>query len=69
MVNVLLAPNLNWTNINLKTILQKKYNLPVIIENEANAGAYGEKKFGAGKEFENIIYVSAGIGIGVGLNP
>ena len=64
---VLLAPNLNWTNVNLKSILQKKYNLPVIIENEANAGAYGEKKFGAGKEFENIIYVSAGIGIGVGL--
>ena len=64
---ILLAPNLNWTNVNLKTILQKKYNLPVIIENEANAGAYGEKKFGAGKEFENIIYVSAGIGIGVGL--
>lgn len=65
--DVLLAPNLNWTNVNIKTILQKKYNLPVIIENEANAGAYGEKKFGAGKEFENIIYVSAGIGIGVGL--
>ena len=64
---ILLAPNLNWKNINLKMILQKKYNLPVIIENEANAGAYGEKKFGAGKEFKNIIYVSAGIGIGVGL--
>jgi len=65
--DILLAPNLNWTNVNLKTILQKKYNLPVIIENEANAGAYGEKRFGAGKEFDNIIYVSAGIGIGVGL--
>jgi len=65
--DILLAPNLNWTNVNLKTTLQKKYNLPVIIENEANAGAYGEKRFGAGKEFDNIIYVSAGIGIGVGL--
>lgn len=64
---ILLAPNLNWKNINLNTILRKKYNLPIIIENEANAGAYGEKKFGAGKDFNNIIYVSAGIGIGVGL--
>lgn len=64
---ILLAPNLNWKNLNLKNVLEEKYELPVIIENEANAGAYGEKKFGAGKECENIIYVSAGIGIGVGL--
>ncbi|WKA51607.1 ROK family protein [Planococcus liqunii] len=64
---ILLAPNLNWKNLNLKNILEEKYEFPVIIENEANAGAYGEKKFGAGKECENIIYVSAGIGIGVGL--
>lgn len=64
---ILLAPNLNWKNLNLKRILENKYRLPVIIENEANAGAYGEKKFGAGKESEHIIYVSAGIGIGVGL--
>jgi len=65
--NILLAPNLNWRNINLKEVLEERYSLPIIIENEANAGAYGEKNFGAGKDFENVIYVSAGIGIGVGL--
>lgn len=65
--NILLAPNLNWRNINLKEVLEERYNIPIIIENEANAGAYGEKNFGAGKDFENVIYVSAGIGIGVGL--
>ncbi|SEM75596.1 xylose repressor, XylR [Paenisporosarcina quisquiliarum] len=65
--NILLAPNLNWRNINLKEVLEERYNVPIIIENEANAGAYGEKNFGAGKDFENVIYVSAGIGIGVGL--
>lgn len=64
---ILLAPNLNWKNIDLKKVLENKYKLPTIIENEANAGAYGEKKFGAGKDFKNIVYVSAGIGIGVGL--
>ncbi|MGG0718746.1 ROK family transcriptional regulator [Robertmurraya massiliosenegalensis] len=64
---VLLAPNLNWRNINLKAVLQEKYNVPIIIENEANAGAYGEKLFGAGKEANNLVYVSVGIGIGVGL--
>ena len=64
---ILLAPNLNWKNVQLKSIIEETYNVPVIIENEANAGAYGEKKFGVGKNFNNIVYVSVGIGIGVGL--
>lgn len=64
---ILLAPNLNWRNVDLKAELEKKYEVPITIENEANAGAYGEKNFGVGKDFNNIIYVSVGIGIGVGL--
>ncbi|MGN7175120.1 ROK family transcriptional regulator [Cytobacillus sp. SAFR-174] len=64
--NILLAPNLGWSDINLKAEIETEFHLPVIIDNEANAGAYGEKRFGAGKNFENLIYVSAGIGIGVG---
>ncbi|MGG1397278.1 ROK family protein [Bacillus salipaludis] len=64
---ILLAPNLGWTNIQLKNDLEKLYQVPVIIENEANAGAFGEQQFGAGQDFQNIIYVSAGIGIGVGI--
>ncbi len=64
---ILLAPNLNWKNVTLKNLMEERYNVPVLIENEANAGAYGEKKFGVGKNSENLIYVSVGIGIGVGL--
>jgi len=64
---ILLAPNLNWKQIQMKSILQDKYNLPVIVENEANVGAYGEKIYGVGQDFDDIIYVSVGIGIGVGL--
>src|SRR5690625_5386718 len=47
--------------------MNKKYNIPIIIENEANAGAYAEQKYGAGKNLSNIIYVSVGVGIGVGM--
>jgi predicted NBD/HSP70 family sugar kinase len=65
--DILLAPNLGWKNMNLKSELETEFKLPVIVENEANAGAYGEKQFGAGKEFENLIYISAGIGIGTGI--
>ncbi|WP_407271121.1 ROK family protein [Radiobacillus sp. PE A8.2] len=64
---ILLAPNLGWKKINLRKVLHQRYNLPITIENEANAGAYGEKMFGAGQSYKNIIYVSVGIGIGVGL--
>ncbi|MFP7297065.1 ROK family protein [Neobacillus niacini] len=64
--NILLAPNLGWKNVNLKQDIADEFNLPVIIENEANAGACGEKHFGAGKEYDHVIYVSAGIGLGVG---
>lgn len=64
---ILLAPNLSWENIHLRSMIEKRYDLPVYIENEANAGAYGEKKFGVGIHDENIIYVSAGMGIGVGI--
>lgn len=64
---ILLAPNLNWKNVHLQTVLEKKYNIPVTVENEANAGAYGEMTFGAGKDSQNLIYVSAGIGIGTGI--
>jgi glucokinase-like ROK family protein len=65
--SVLLAPNLGWSNIQLKIDLEKLFQVPVIIENEANAGAFGEQQFGAGQDYQNIIYISAGIGIGVGI--
>lgn len=64
---ILLAPNLGWKNIDLQQDLAQEFNLPITIENEANAGANGEKQFGAGQAFDHLIYISAGIGIGVGL--
>ncbi|AWI11216.1 MULTISPECIES: ROK family transcriptional regulator [Bacillaceae] len=64
---VLVAPNLGWKNINLREEIENCFDIPVVIENEANAGAYGEKLYGAGKENDNILYISAGIGIGIGI--
>ncbi|MBB6451321.1 putative NBD/HSP70 family sugar kinase [Geomicrobium halophilum] len=65
--HILLAPNLNWENIHLKSILENEFSFPISIDNEANMGALGENNIGVGKDVENMIYVSAGIGIGVGL--
>ncbi|SDJ25281.1 ROK family transcriptional regulator [Salimicrobium halophilum] len=64
---ILLAPNLKWKNVSIKEDLEERYHCPILIENEANAGAYGELKFGYGKNHEDIIYVSVGVGIGIGM--
>ncbi|WP_416148755.1 ROK family protein [Salipaludibacillus sp. HK11] len=64
---VLFAPNLHWENVDLKYHIENMFNIPVQVENEANAGAYGERIFGKGKDSKNMIYLSVGIGIGSGL--
>lgn len=65
--NVLFAPNLGWRDIPLKARLQVDLGLPVIIDNEANAGAMGERIYGAGKEASHLLYLSVGYGIGSGI--
>lgn len=64
---VLLAPNLEWRDVHLRQDLSDRTGLPVLLENEANAGAYGEKIFGAHAKVNQLIYVSAGIGLGTGI--
>ncbi|RAV04202.1 ROK family protein [Paenibacillus sp. YN15] len=64
---VLFAPNLGWRNVPLQSMLEAEFKVPVIIDNEANAGAVGEKEFGIGRNVSNLIYISVGIGIGSGI--
>ncbi|TBL79937.1 ROK family transcriptional regulator [Paenibacillus thalictri] len=65
--NVLFAPNLGWENVPLQQEIEKEFGIPVVIENEANAGAVGEKRYGAGQDAAHLIYVSLGSGIGTGI--
>jgi glucokinase-like ROK family protein len=64
---ILSAPNLGWENIGLRGIIEQQFGVPVFIDNEANAGAIGEKWFGAGKRADDLLYVSAGTGVGAGI--
>jgi len=64
---ILFAPNMRWREVPLKQMLTEKYHLPVTIDNEANAGALGEQKYGAGKGIRNQLYISVGYGIGSGI--
>lgn len=65
--HVLSAPNLLWENVKLKDIVEAEFHIPALVDNEANAGAIGEKWFGLGKKASELLYVSAGTGIGAGI--
>ncbi|MEB2276417.1 ROK family protein [Bacillus sp. ILBB4] len=64
---IIFMPNLNWNIKDLQFLIESEFNVPVFVENEANAGAYGEKVFGMTKNYENIVYISINVGIGTGL--
>lgn len=65
---VVSAPNLDWHEVALDDIVPPELGqAQLIIDNEANAGAIGEKLFGAGRDTANMIYLSIGIGIGSGI--
>lgn len=65
---ILAAPNIpDWNNVNLDQELTGRIGLPVVIENDGNAAAWGEFKFGAGRERENIVMLTVGTGIGGGI--
>jgi glucokinase len=62
------APNLpGWENFPLKERLEASLELPVIVENDANAAALGEVWLGAGKDVDSLILLTLGTGIGGGI--
>jgi glucokinase-like ROK family protein len=62
-----LAPNLHWTNVPIREILESYFDCPIYVENEANAAALGEYYFGAVRDVKDFIYLSSGIGLGSGI--
>jgi glucokinase len=56
-----------WHNVPLAALLRDKTGLPSIIENDANAMAYAEWRFGAGRDLPNVICMTLGTGVGGGL--
>jgi len=62
------SPNFpGWKDIKVGPILQEKLKLPVMILNDVNAAALGEKFFGAGRGVKNIICMTLGTGVGGGI--
>ena len=62
------APNLpGWIDVPLKKKLENEFNMKVVLENDANAAAWGERCFGAGQGVNNLVCFTLGTGIGGGI--
>jgi len=64
---VLFAPHLAWRNEPLREAVTQLLGVPVVVENDANAAAWAEYRFGAGQGEERLVCVTLGTGIGGGI--
>lgn len=64
---VLFAPNLAWRDEPLRDKVGQLIGLPVVVENDANAMAWAEFRFGAGAAVDELVCITVGTGIGGGL--
>ncbi|MBN1231357.1 MAG: ROK family transcriptional regulator [Anaerolineales bacterium] len=61
------APNLGWHDIPIRLIITNRFGYPVFLENEAKSAALGELRYGVAQNIQNMIYLSAGVGLGGGI--
>lgn len=64
---VYFAPNLRWSGVNARAMLEQATGLPVVIENDGNVAAWGEFRFGAGVGSRDLVLITVGTGIGGGI--
>lgn len=61
-------PNLpGWDNVPIVQYLMDAFNVPVHVQNDANACALAEAKYGAGRGARNVVFMTFGTGLGAGL--
>ncbi len=62
------APNLPWRGkIHFTKLFEQHFNLPVVLTNDANAAAIGERVYGGAKGMNNFIVITLGTGLGSGI--
>ena len=56
-----------WNDIGITGILSRRFGIPAFLQNDANACALAEWKWGNGRGFDNVIFLTCGTGLGAGL--
>lgn len=62
--HVVYAPNLSWRNEPFKAKLDAKLDIPVFIDNDANAAGWAEYRYGAGRGYRHMVMLTIGTGVG-----
>jgi len=62
--NIVYAPNIGWRNEPFKAKLEAKLDIPVFIENDANAAGWAEFRHGAGRGYKHMVMLTIGTGVG-----
>jgi glucokinase len=62
--NIVYAPNLSWRNEPFKALVEAKVQVPVLLENDANAAGWAEYRYGAGRGTKHMVMLTIGTGVG-----
>ena len=57
----------SWVEFPVVELLEERFGVPVVLENDANAAAVGEHIYGAGRGCQNVLYITVSTGVGGGL--
>lgn len=61
------APNIAWRDVPVGPQVAERIGLPVLLENDANAAAWGEFVFGPARDIDDMVFVTVGTGLGGGV--
>ena len=56
-----------WFDLDLPRFISEEFKVDVLLKNDVNMAAFGESRYGAGRNSQNTLYISCGIGLGCGL--
>ncbi len=56
-----------WTAVPLARLMRRRFGVPTVVDNDCNAMAYGECRFGAGRKFRHAVFLTLGTGVGGGV--
>lgn len=64
---VMFAPNLAWRDVAVREQVATATGLPTVVENDANSAAWGEFRFGAAEDVDDMVLLTIGTGVGGGV--
>lgn len=64
---VTVAVNIGWKNVPIVEEMNKYFDVPVAISNDANCAALGEQRYGGGAGYDSAIFITLGTGVGSGI--